>query len=78
MAEDDPPRTPEPPTQTLIMDQNKRQLARLDGTFWPPLGAVIELMPPESAVVRNVRLRLSPTLALVIVDVDVGSSVPTD
>lgn len=63
---------PEPKTQTLIQDQS-RQLARLDVPLWPHVGAVIELEPPRSAVVTNVRLRLSPGLALILIDAESGS-----
>jgi hypothetical protein len=71
---EDPPRhAPEPQIQTLIQDQDGTHLARFHVPLWPHLGAVIELMPPRSAVVKGVRLRLSPGLALILIDVESSS-----
>ena len=75
MKDDGPPHAPRPDTQTLIQDRT-RQYARFDYALWPPIGAVIEVEPPLSAIVQNVKLRLSSRLALVIVDIEVGSSDP--
>jgi hypothetical protein len=73
---DDETRTPEPETRTLIQDQDGRQLARLDVALWPHVGAVIELEPPRSAIVTNVRLRLGPLTALILIDVESASLDP--
>ena len=40
--DEDPPHTPTPRTETLIIDQRNRQLARLDVPLWPPVGAIFE------------------------------------
>jgi hypothetical protein len=73
--EDAPPHAPEPTLQTLITEHGK-QLARLHVPLWPHRGAVIELEPPHSALVTDVRLRLSPGLALILISVESASVKP--
>jgi hypothetical protein len=59
-----------PRTETIIMDQEQRQLAFLDVPIWPTRGAVIELGEPNrDTVVQGVRLRLSASHASTLVDV---------
>lgn len=57
---------------TLLVDPaGNRQVAWLDGAFWPPEGAVVELANPDGdAVVIGVRLQLPPTVdhATILVD----------
>ncbi len=61
---------PRPKTETIIIDQEQRQVAFLDVPLWPPRGAVIELGEPNrDAVVQGVRLRLSASHASILVDV---------
>lgn len=72
--------TPHPKAETIILDQHQQQLAIIDGAFlWPPKQAVIELGEPNrDAVVKDVRLRLHPGHASVLIRVyDRGEIVPS-
>jgi hypothetical protein len=68
-------RTPKPKTATLILDQGQqgKELARLNVAIWPTVGARIDL--PETrrmGLVRNVRLRLTSSTALIVIEVATG------
>ena len=74
-AEDLPHLQPE----TIILDQDQNTLAVIDGVLLrPPTGAIVELgKPNRDAVVREVRLRLFPQHASVLVRVfDRGEIIP--
>jgi hypothetical protein len=61
---------PHPKAETIILDQY-RKLATIDGAFvWPPKGAVVQLGEPNrDAVVKDVRLLLTDSLASVRIEV---------
>lgn len=61
------------------MGDGDRTLAIIDGAIWPPLGSVFELGDPNrDAIVRDVRLRLHPSKASVIVRLEeLERTVPT-
>ncbi len=59
--------------ETVILDRDGSVLARIDGLFWPPSGAAVELEDPHRhAVVREVRLRVVRESAQVCVTVEDG------
>lgn len=63
--------------ETIIFDlERQEQVAFLKAAVWPPVGAVIELGPPNrDAVVIGVRMMLPAVagmLAAIVVDVNVG------
>ena len=63
---------PRPKPETIIVDQHERVLAIIDGQLlWPPNDALVVLgNPNRTAVVRDVRLRLSESHASVVVSVE--------
>lgn len=67
-------RNPYTRVETLILDANEegRQIARIEGAIWPPIGSVIELYDPNrDATVVAVRLSLAPDYsAAIFVDVE--------
>ena len=53
---------------TVLLDQNDHELARVEGPLWPPRGAVIELgRPNRDAIVQDVRLIFEPDHATVVI-----------
>jgi hypothetical protein len=67
--------------RTLIVDQDNEQLAWIDGGVWPTIGSAIELYEPNrDAIVRAVRLQLSPgQTSTILIDVhdprDAGTTI---
>lgn len=74
---DAPPHAPRLKAETLIIEAEGRQLAFIDGALWLPEGTVIELGDPNrDAEVKEVRLRLLPSIAQILVDVvDTGQTI---
>jgi hypothetical protein len=67
----EPPPIPNVPVETIIMVEGGQTLAFVEGVVWPPVGSVVELgNPNRDAIVRDVRLRLFPSKASVVVRVD--------
>ena len=71
--QDVPRGTPRLKTRTLILDQG-RPLARLDAAVWPTVGTMIDLADGRLGRVRTVRLRLAPSTALILIDIESGPS----
>jgi len=59
-------------SETIIVDQDDRQLATIPGAFlWPPVGTVVELTEPNrDAIVSDVRLQLVEGEATVVIRVE--------
>jgi hypothetical protein len=67
----EPPPIPTILLETIIMVEGGQTLAFVEGVIWPPVGSIVELgNPNRDAVVRDVRLRLFPSKASVVVRVD--------
>jgi hypothetical protein len=55
---------------TVLLDQNEQELARIEGAIWPPRGAVVELgHPNRDAIVQDVRVLFTPKHATVVIRV---------
>jgi hypothetical protein len=69
MPDDDaPPEIPTPTLKTIVLGPEGTTLAHIQGAVWPPIGSVFELgRPNRDAVVKDVRLRLQSTEAMIVV-----------
>jgi hypothetical protein len=67
-ADDAPPPIPRPVAETIILGPHQETFAIIEGAIWPRVGSVFELgNPNRDMLVRDVRLRLHPSHASIVV-----------